>query len=207
MTGSHIDTVPHGGMFDGLVGTFGALEAIRTIVENNVELTHPIELVVFAEEEGSNFGSTTAGSKAMVGKYSVEDLKKLRTPEGKTMYEVAIGAGYDPDSIEKHVLKPEEIKAMLELHIEQSVILDSEKISIGIVEAIAGIKAFEFSFTGVANHAGATPMALRNDPMAAASNVISKLNPLQEQPLLQQRLELWAGSIANPTFQTLFRKG
>jgi hydantoinase/carbamoylase family amidase len=178
MAGSHIDTVPHGGMFDGLVGTIGALEAIRVISEEGINPTHPVELVIFSEEEGSNFGSTTAGSKAMVGKYGVEDLKKLKNPEGLSMYEAAKNAGYDPDALPGQTLKKEEVKAMLELHIEQSVVLDSEGIPIGVVEAIAGINAFEIEFTGVANHAGATPMHLRKDALVAAAKVISKVESL-----------------------------
>ncbi|MCW3991601.1 MAG: Zn-dependent hydrolase [Candidatus Bathyarchaeota archaeon] len=175
MSGSHIDTVLHGGMFDGLVGTVGALEAVRTIVENEVRTKHPTEVVVFAEEEGSNFGSTTAGSKVMVGKYGVEDIKKLRNDEGASMYDAAKSFGLDTDNIADYFLRPGEIKAMIELHIEQSVVLESEGVPIGIVEAIAGIKSYEIEIIGVANHAGATPMHMRHDPMAAAAKVIAAI--------------------------------
>ncbi|KON30371.1 N-carbamoyl-L-amino acid hydrolase [miscellaneous Crenarchaeota group-15 archaeon DG-45] len=173
MSGSHIDTVLHGGMFDGLVGTVGALEAVRSIVESGVRTKHPIEVVVFVEEEGSNFGSTTAGSKAMVGIYGLEDIRRLKNDEGVSMYDMAKGFGLDPDDITGHVLGPGEVKAMIELHIEQSVVLDAEGIPIGIVEAIAGIKSYEIELTGVANHAGATPMHMRQDPLAAAAKVIA----------------------------------
>lgn len=124
MSGSHIDTVLHGGMFDGLVGTIGALEAVRTIVENGLRTKHPIEIIVFVEEEGSNFGSTTAGSKVMVGIYNVEEIKGLKNDEGVSMYKAAKSCGLDPDNIADQVLGPREIKAMIELHIEQSVVLD-----------------------------------------------------------------------------------
>jgi len=157
MSGSHIDTVLHGGMFDGLVGTVGALEVARVLREEGVRPVHPFEVVVFAEEEGSNFGTTTAGSKAMVGRYGVEDLKKLKNPEGTSMYEAAKSIGLDPDKLPESILKPGDLKAMVELHIEQSVVLDTEELQIGIVEAIAGIRAYSLSLEGVPNHAGATP--------------------------------------------------
>ncbi|MGC9373060.1 MAG: Zn-dependent hydrolase [Thermovirgaceae bacterium] len=175
MTGSHIDTVLHGGKFDGLAGTVGALEAIRTIVENDVRLKHPVELVVFSEEEGSNFSLPLAGSKAMVGRHGPEDLKKFKNPDGCSMYEAAKNAGYEPDNLPLEVLRPEDVKAMLELHIEQSLVLDSRGLPVGIVEAIAALRLFETEISGVPNHAGATPMNLRKDPMAAAAKIIAKI--------------------------------
>lgn len=178
MSGSHIDTVYHGGKYDGLVGTIGALEAIRTIIENGIKTLNSLEFVVFSEEEGSNFGSTLAGSKAMVGYYSVDDLKKLKNPHGISMYDMAKRAGYDPDKVTHQVLKHGEAKAMLELHIEQSVVLESKNIPIGIVEAIAGMQAYEIVLKGVANHAGATPMSLRNDPMATAAKIMAHIEDL-----------------------------
>ncbi len=181
MAGSHIDTVFHGGKFDGLAGTIGALEAIRTIVENDVRLKHPVELVVFSEEEGSNFSLPLAGSKAMVGRHDPEDLKKLRSPDGRSMYEAAKDAGYEPDNLPREVLRPGEVKAMLELHVEQSVVLDSQGLSVGIVEAIAALRLYETEISGVPNHAGATPMKLRNDPMAAAAKTIARVEDLAKK--------------------------
>lgn len=174
MSGSHIDTVLHGGMFDGLVGVIGALEVARVLRENGVKPLHPYEVVVFAEEEGSNFGSTTAGSKAMVGRYGVEELRKLKNPDGLSMYDVVRSIGLEPEKLPENILKPGDLKAMVELHIEQSVVLDSEKLQIGIVEAIAGIRAYSLSLEGVPNHAGATPMTLRKDPLAGAAEVIAE---------------------------------
>jgi len=173
MSGSHIDTVLHGGMFDGLVGTTGALEIARVFRENGVTPVNPYEVVVFVEEEGSNFGSTTAGSKAMVGRYGKEELRKLKDSTGRTMYDAARSIGLEPDNLEASVLKPGDLKAMVELHIEQSVVLDSEDLQIGIVEAIAGIRAYSLTLEGVPNHAGATPMALRRDPLAGAAEILS----------------------------------
>jgi len=172
LTGSHIDTVRNGGKFDGIVGVVGALEAIRTLKETGFVNQHPIELVIFAEEEGSNFGSTLAGSKTMVGKYSAEDLKKLRSADGRSMFEMARDAGFDPDSLPRGAFDNQTIKAMLELHIEQSVVHDNAKKSIGVISAIAGMKALRIVLRGTANHAGATPMDMRSDPMVAAAEVI-----------------------------------
>jgi len=153
LSGSHIDTVLHGGKYDGAVGTLGALEAVQTVAESGAQHSHPIEVIVFAEEEGSNFGSTLSGSKALVGKYGVDEMKKLKNPEGKTMYDMARDAGYDPDSMPSHLLRPELVKAMIELHIEQSVVLESTGIPVGIVRAVAGIQALEIRVKGASNHA------------------------------------------------------
>lgn len=178
MSGSHIDTVRHGGMFDGVAGVVGTLEAIRVLEENAIKTILPVELVIFAEEEGSNFGSTLAGSKAMTGKYRVEDLKRIKNDQGVSMYDAAKKCGYSPDNLEKHILKREEVEAMFELHVEQSRVLDSISIPVGIVEAIAGMKSLQVVIKGEANHAGATPMNLRKDPMVAAGMIISHLEKI-----------------------------
>jgi allantoate deiminase len=178
ISGSHIDTVLHGGPYDGAVGTLGALEAVQAIAESGLPHRHPVEVIVFAEEEGSNFGSTLAGSKTLVGKYGVDDMKKLKDREGRSMYDLAKAAGYDPDSMPEFLLRPETVKAMIELHIEQSVLLESKGVPLGIVEAVAGIKAVEIRLKGVPNHAGATPMSLRQDPMVAAAHLIASIETL-----------------------------
>lgn len=173
LTGSHIDTVLFGGNYDGVVGVVGALEALAVIKEQKLILTHPVELIVFVEEEGASFGSTMAGSKAFVGKYLSDDLKHLLNDDGLSMFDAAKRYGLHPEKMGSHTIAQDQFKAMLELHIEQSVVLESESIPIGIVQAIAGIKQFKVELTGVPNHAGATPMHLRNDPMAGASRIIS----------------------------------
>jgi allantoate deiminase len=181
MIGSHIDSVRNGGKFDGIVGVIGALEVIRVIKEQGIKTKSPIELVIFAEEEGSNFGSTLVGSKFMVGRYTVDDLKRLKSSDGKTAYQVIKEFGLDIDDYSGAGFKPGEIKCMIELHIEQSVVLDNANLSIGIVEAIAGMKTLRIVFRGVANHAGATPMGLRQDPMAAAGEAIVLIEKLAKE--------------------------
>lgn len=178
LSGSHIDTVLHGGKYDGAVGTLGAIEAVRSILESGLPRRHPLEVAVFAEEEGSNFGSTLAGSKALTGKYSLGDLEKLRNPEGKSMADMLREGGYTPETLKDSLLRPKEVKAMVELHVEQSVVLESKGIPLGIVEAVAGIRALEIRLKGTPNHAGATPMTLRQDPLVTAGRLISHIEVL-----------------------------
>lgn len=178
ITGSHIDTVPHGGNFDGVLGVIAGLEILRTVVENKIKHNNPLELIIFVEEEGCNFGSPLLGSKALTGKVSSHELKKLVNSSGISFYDAARDAGFNPDNLQEFTLNSRDVKAMLELHVEQSVVLENRKIQIGIVENIAGIKRLEIVFDGVSNHAGATPMDQRQDPMAAASKVIAAIDDI-----------------------------
>ena len=173
MCGSHIDTVLHGGKFDGAAGVIAALEALTVIKEQNVSLKHPLELIAFVEEEGASFGGGLVGSKALVGQYTVNDLMKIVNDEGISFYEEAKRFGLNPDELENYVIKRGDIKAFIELHIEQGNVLYTKSIPIGVVEAIVGIRQLSVTLTGVANHAGTTPMNLRRDALAAASKVIS----------------------------------
>jgi len=176
MTGSHLDTVLHGGKFDGAVGVVCGLEVIRVLKERKTRTRHSIELIIFVEEEGSNFMSTMAGSKTLIGKYCADDLKKIFSENGTSMYEMAEERGFNPRRASECVIRSGEIKAMIEMHIEQGAVLDSEKLSIGIVESIAGIKSYTVEVIGVSNHAGATPMNLRKNPMSTATKVISEID-------------------------------
>ncbi|WP_066299269.1 M20 family metallo-hydrolase [Bacillus sp. FJAT-29937] len=175
MIGSHIDTVKNGGKYDGLTGVLVGLEVIRVLKEENVQLSHPVELIIFTEEEGSNFGITLLGSKVLTGKYELEDLKLIKNVDGKDLYEVAKDFGLEVENIKKDVLKKNEVDTMIELHIEQGAVLESKNKSIGIVQAIAGMKTYKVSLNGISNHAGTTPMELRADPMVGASHIISHI--------------------------------
>ncbi|MGI6257511.1 MAG: Zn-dependent hydrolase [Anaerovoracaceae bacterium] len=175
MTGSHIDSVKNGGRFDGIVGSVAALEAVRVMVEHDHRPKHPIDVVFFAEEEGSNFQVPVLGSKLLVGKLGISDLKGIKNHQGETAYEVMKKAGIEPDRITGDVIKPDQVKAMIELHIEQSVRLDVEKKPIGIVIGIAGLNWLKVTLKGCTNHAGATPMGLRQDPMVGAAKIISEI--------------------------------
>lgn len=183
-TGSHIDTVANGGKFDGVTGVISALEAIRVIKENNVKLKHPIELIIFAEEEGSNFGITMLGSKVLTGRYKLKDLKEIKNDAGVSCYQVVKDFGLDIDSIENEVLLKEEIKAMIELHVEQGRVLDSKQIPIGIVQSIAGMRVYKLTLEGISDHAGSTPMCLRKDPMVGATEIITYLERVAKEKAL-----------------------
>ncbi len=172
MIGSHIDTVPNGGRYDGLAGTISALEVIRTIAENKVEINKPIELIIFAEEEGSNFGSTTFGSKVLTGRLSKEEVKNASDSQGVSAYDVMKDFGLDVESIGENLLTADEVEAMIEIHIEQGNVLEKENKSVGIVTAISGMNTFTVTLNGVSNHAGTTPMIGRRDPLVGAAKII-----------------------------------
>ncbi len=185
MVGSHIDTVPNGGKFDGLTGVVAGLELIRVLNENKLELNNPIEFIAFAEEEGSNFGTTMVGSKALTGFYNLTDIKMLKNDQGESAYKVMKDFGLEIDKIEDQVVKAKDVKAMIELHVEQGGILHKENLPIGIVKAIVGMKSYKLTFNGISNHAGTTPMNLRKDPMIPAAEMILYLKDIGENKALR----------------------
>lgn len=170
--GSHIDTVRNGGWLDGIYGVISALEVLRTLAENGSARVADVEVVIFAEEEGSNFGSTMTGSKFAAGIYNEEDLERLNNDEGRTLKEILLESGYSHYTKEKVIWDFSRIKAMLELHIEQGPVLEQQGNSIGIVDTIFGMTTIEVTVTGTGNHAGATPMRYRKDAMASAAHCI-----------------------------------
>ncbi|WP_300410265.1 M20 family metallo-hydrolase [Lagierella sp.] len=175
LIGSHIDSVKNGGKYDGVLGVIGALEVLNVMKENNYIPNRPVELIIFSEEEGSNFGTTMVGSKALTGKLNFESLSKLENSEGKSAVEVLKDFGLDPKEMKKHVLKPEEIFCMLELHIEQGIVLENQNKQIGIVEAIAGMITLDVTVKGEENHAGSTPMNMRKDALVIAADLIKEI--------------------------------
>ncbi|MBY7144444.1 Zn-dependent hydrolase [Virgibacillus sp. NKC19-3] len=184
MIGSHIDTVENGGKYDGLIGVLTALEIIRVLKEKKITLRRPIELIIFAEEEGSNFGVTMLGSKVLTGKYNGEDLKSIKNGSGNSVYDVAKDFGLTVDLIEQDIIREDEVDAMIELHIEQGAVLENQNKSIGIVQAIAGMKTFKITLEGDSNHAGTTPMDLRQDPLAAAATIIAHIKQVAKTTAL-----------------------
>ena len=178
MAGSHIDTVEHGGNFDGVAGVISALEALRVMKENNYKPEHSLEIIVFVEEEGPNFNFPLGGSRIITGAYSVDDLKKQINANGVSMYEAAEKFGLNPEKMNDFLIDKGDIKAMIELHIEQSVVLDELNIPVGVVQAAAGRKWIEIEILGDSNHAGATPMKFRRDAMVGASKIISKVDEI-----------------------------
>lgn len=173
--GSHIDSVRNGGKYDGIVGVVTALEVLSVLSENGIRLKRPVELIIFAEEEGSNFGTTMLGSKALVGKCDCSYLKELTSAEHISAYDIMKGYGLHPENIPLCRLKPGDVYAMLELHVEQGIVLEQEHKTIGVVEAIAGMQTYRVKVNGKSNHAGATPMNMRQDPAVAAAKLICEI--------------------------------
>lgn len=170
LIGSHTDSVPHGGNYDGDVGVIGAIEVAQILNERGVRLQHPLEVVVFADEEGG-----TVGSFAMIGGLQPNALD-LMTHSGKTIRDGIRAVGGDPDRLADARRKPGDFKAYIELHIEQGGILDESDIDIGVVEGIVGIRWWDVTVEGVANHAGTTPMNKRHDAMLSAAEFALAVN-------------------------------
>lgn len=168
--GSHIDTVPNGGNYDGTVGVLGAIEAAHTIAESQRSLRHPLEILVYQNEEGGQFGS-----RLLIGSVREGELD-LVSQSGKTIREGIRFIGGNPENLGSVVRKTGDIAACLELHIEQGGFLEEKKIQIGIVEGIVGIRRWEVSIEGTANHAGTTPMNMRRDALLAGARLVDAVN-------------------------------
>ncbi|MFC3879113.1 Zn-dependent hydrolase [Algoriphagus namhaensis] len=168
--GSHIDEVPNGGDYDGPVGSMSAIEIMQTLADERIETRHPLEIIIFTNEEGG-----VIGSRALVGELGKEALQVV-TNAGITQYEGIKKIGGDPDRIPELKRDPLSLAAFLELHIEQGGNLDREKVKIGVVEGIVAINWWTFTFHGFANHAGTTPMNMRKDPMLPAAEFILAVN-------------------------------
>ncbi len=168
--GSHIDSVPQGGRFDGQAGSMSAIEVAERLLESGQALRHPLDVIIFANEEGGTFGS-----HAMASGLTDEQLA-LTTNSGKTVRDGIRFIGGDPSKLGQPLRKRGDLTAYLELHIEQGGVLDSEHLNIGIVEGIVGINQWEVTIDGVANHAGTTPMNQRHDALLAAARYIDAVN-------------------------------
>jgi allantoate deiminase len=125
-SGSHIDTVSNGGMFDGVAGTMAAIEAAHVIHENGVRTRNPLEVIVFANEEGARFGNALWGSRALLGIVQEDEPFRLKDPEGVTLAEAMRASGFDPARIQEARIDPKKYKAFIELHPEQSHVLETE---------------------------------------------------------------------------------
>lgn len=166
--GSHIDTVPQGGRFDGAVGVLTALEVVRSLDDLGLRLRHPIEVVSFTDEEGG-----LVGSRAWLG--TLTETDRTREYGGVPFSEALRGLGLDPERIGEARRDPSDLAAYLEVHIEQGRLLEREGLRIGLVEGIVALDEYEIIITGQANHAGTTRMADRRDPMAAAARMIGEV--------------------------------
>ena len=181
MVGSHYDSVKNGGNFDGQAGVVTALEIARVIKENNLKSKYPVEFIAMIEEEGGRFGGGLFASRAMVGDVTRESLNTFKDSQGISIAEAMKEFVFDPDKIYEAVRKPEDVKAFLELHIEQGPILEAKGKDIGIVEYIVGINEIEVIVKGRPDHAGTTPMTMRADPLDAATQVIGKISTFAKE--------------------------
>jgi beta-ureidopropionase / N-carbamoyl-L-amino-acid hydrolase len=168
--GSHIDSVPSGGNFDGDLGSLAAIEAVRTLNAAGVRTTHPLEVVVWAEEEGSAYGRSLSGSRAMAGLFPAEELDLV--VNGIKKADAIKRIGGDPARLDQARRTQESFHAYLELHIEQGGTLEKAGLPIGIVEGIVAIDRHDVTVRGFANHAGTTPMSERQDALVAASELV-----------------------------------
>ncbi len=172
LTGSHLDTVIHGGKYDGPVGVIGALEAVRTISENKIPIRSPIEVVCFVGEESSRFGFSTLGSSLVAGEVQPRDLTNAVDPQGTRLENVLASLGISRRNLNSLKRDPRSLKAYLELHIEQGPILEAKKKRIGLVTSIAAPSRFKVVFLGRADHSGTTPMEMRKDALVASAQLI-----------------------------------
>jgi len=170
MFGSHSDTVPDGGKYDGSLGVLGAIECVQVLRENHIQTQHPLEVVVFTDEEGG-----LVGSRAMTGTLTPDALEVVSHSK-KTVRQGIIDLGGDPEKLDRVIRKVGDIKAFLEIHIEQGRILETKNIDIGVVEGIVGISWGNVLIEGFSNHAGTTPMDMRQDALLAASHLVIAVN-------------------------------
>ena len=184
MVGSHTDSVPNGGNYDGVVGVLSAIEVICGMTDDGYEHDHTIAVVSFMCEESGRFGNATLGSKAMRGELTLQDLHRLVDKQGISLYEALKGRNLNPDGIETMAYK-RPVKSFTEIHIEQGKVLEHEQKTIGIVTGIAAPERFYVTIRGNADHSGATPMNLRHDALCGASKIIlgiEEIASMQEEP-------------------------
>ncbi|MFC0109824.1 allantoate amidohydrolase [Kibdelosporangium aridum] len=172
VTGSHLDSVPGGGAFDGPLGVVSSLAAVDLLRAKGFKPSRPLALMVFAEEEGGRFGVPCLGSRLLTGATTAEAALKLKDSAGDTFADAVKAAGLDPDRIGKDEEALSRIGRFVELHVEQGRGLIDMDAPIGVATSILAHGRWRFRFTGEGNHAGATPMGARRDPMLPASQLI-----------------------------------
>ena len=181
MCGSHADSVPEGGNYDGTVGILAAIEVARSMKEDGFINQRPLEIVLFMCEESSRFNAATLGSKAMRGHLTEKDLHRLQDKKGNSLYEVLTQRGLKPAKL-ADTLYTKPLAAFLEIHIEQGKVLEHENLELGVVTGIAAPTRFKIHFHGSADHSGATPMHLRRDGLCAAAETILAVEKIASSP-------------------------
>jgi N-carbamoyl-L-amino-acid hydrolase len=170
-TGSHCDTVMMGGRFDGIIGVLAGIEVAHSLHENGIALQHPFEVIDFLSEEPSDYGISCIGSRALSGKLDATMLT-ASNPQGETLAEGMRRIGARPEALDRPLRGPGGTAAFVELHIEQGPVLEQRGLPIGVVTHIVGIRRVAFTVRGQADHAGTTPMDIRQDALVGAARII-----------------------------------
>ncbi|MBV9066581.1 MAG: Zn-dependent hydrolase, partial [Methylobacteriaceae bacterium] len=176
--GSHSDTVPSGGRFDGIAGVATGLEIARALRDSGTRLDHTLEVIDFLAEEPSEYGLSCVGSRGMTGSLDGKMLDLVEAG-GEKLRDALRRVGGDPDRLDQ--ARRSDIRAFLELHIEQGIVLESQSLNVGVVSSIVGIRRIEIIFEGEADHAGTTPLHLRQDALVAAANTVGIVRHIAEE--------------------------
>ncbi|WP_192987946.1 Zn-dependent hydrolase [Carnobacterium mobile] len=178
MVGSHFDSVPNGGSFDGPAGVVTGLEVAALFQENQLQPVYPLEVIAMVEEEGSRFGSGLLGSRMLAGQVSAENLTSMKDKDGISVNEAMLALGFNDNQLTEARRTAKDVKAFIELHIEQGPVLEEAGEDVGIVETIVGMTEIKVTITGRAGHAGTTPMNARRDALAATVQIVADLPQL-----------------------------
>lgn len=182
LMGSHLDTVPNGGKYDGPVGVLSAIEVMQVFHEKEIQLKHPVKVIAFKDEEGARFGFGMIGSRAVSGKLTEADLKRVDA-NGISVEQAMIDYGLPVPDLSK--AKMEQLKCYLEVHIEQGKVLEKANVAVGNVTGIAGPLWLQFKVIGESGHAGTTPMNDRRDALVGASLIIAEIQTIAKSTLIQ----------------------
>lgn len=180
IVGSHIDSQPYGGKYDGTIGVLGGLEAVQTMQEKGLTSQVPIEIIAFCDEEGQRFQKGLFGSRGLIGQLDEGELERVDV-DGISRRQALLDFGCDPENLHVSEYHSDQIGAYLELHIEQGPVLEAKNLPVGIVSGVSGPLWLTVTLTGVAGHAGAVPMNLRHDPLVGTSEIIQAFYRLVQE--------------------------
>lgn len=178
--GSHLDTVPNGGKYDGMLGVVAPVTLMAMFSGEGRQFPFHIDIVGFCDEEGTRFGTTLLGSRALTGKWQ-DEWRRLIDEDGISLEDAMKNFGLDFDAINSATIAQTDLLGYLELHIEQGPLLEQENLPVGVVNAIAGAKRFSLTVTGMAGHAGTVPMSMRHDALCASAEMILAVESISQQ--------------------------
>ena len=178
--GSHLDTVPNGGKYDGMLGVVAAITLVALFNGEQKKFPYHIDIVGFCDEEGTRFGTTLLGSRALTGKWQ-DEWRRLKDENGVSLEQAMAEFGLNFDEVPSAAIPATDVLAYLELHIEQGPVLEQEHLPIGVVSAIAGAKRFNINVQGMAGHAGTVPMSMRHDALCASAEMLLAVESISQQ--------------------------